>query len=167
MPKKLLSSWKEIAAYAGYSERTVQRWERSAGFPVRRPGGKARSPVVALISEIDAWFVAAPTQAEFAENPNGIRGGLHPAPWPVHNSIQLAEETPPAVLHHSSHEVESASIPTVIPPPSSPVLEFRRLIKEQKACMDELKRAIARSVQLRQNMTPTQHWWPQGFNKMN
>ena len=31
-----LDSWKEIARYLNRSERTVQRWERESGLPVRR-----------------------------------------------------------------------------------------------------------------------------------
>jgi CheY-like chemotaxis protein len=51
----LLNSWKEIARYVGRSERTVQRWERQCGFPVRRPAGKMRSAVIAIPSEIQVW----------------------------------------------------------------------------------------------------------------
>src|ERR1700739_2839161 len=51
----LLNSWKEIARYVGRSERTVQRWEKQFGFPVRRPAGRARSAVIAMPSEIQRW----------------------------------------------------------------------------------------------------------------
>ncbi|HUA14592.1 MAG TPA: response regulator [Verrucomicrobiae bacterium] len=51
----LLNSWKEIAGYMGRSERTVQRWEKYFGLPVRRPAGRTRSAVIALPSEIQAW----------------------------------------------------------------------------------------------------------------
>src|ERR1700759_2972456 len=60
MPERFLSSWKEISAYTGYSERTLQRWESTLGFPVRRPAGRPRSAVVSLSNEIDAWFRSAP-----------------------------------------------------------------------------------------------------------
>jgi hypothetical protein len=33
-----LNGWKEIAAYLGRSVRTVQRWEKDFGLPVRRFG---------------------------------------------------------------------------------------------------------------------------------
>jgi|SRR5437764_354390 len=61
---KILNSWKEIARYAGRGVRTVQRWERDLGFPVRRPRHKQRSAVVALPPEIDAWFLKASHRAE-------------------------------------------------------------------------------------------------------
>ena len=35
----VLSSWKDIARYMGKGVRTVQRWERHLGLPVRRPNG--------------------------------------------------------------------------------------------------------------------------------
>jgi len=57
----LLNSWKEIAIYMGRSERTVQRWEKRFGLPVRRPAGRSRSAVIALPSEIQAWFRTVPS----------------------------------------------------------------------------------------------------------
>lgn len=56
----LLNSWKEIALYLGRSERTVQRWEKHFGLPVRRPAGKSRSAVIALPSELQAWTRSTP-----------------------------------------------------------------------------------------------------------
>lgn len=52
----VLSSWKEIAAYLGRSVRTVQRMEVELGLPVRRPKGHARSSVMAIPHELDAWL---------------------------------------------------------------------------------------------------------------
>ena len=55
-----LDSWKEIAAHLGRDVRTVQRWEKTDGLPVRRvPGGRSRS-VFALTGELDAWIVSRP-----------------------------------------------------------------------------------------------------------
>src|SRR5690348_5090009 len=53
--RKLLSGWKEIAAYLNRGVRTVQRWELSYGMPVRRQKADARS-VFAFADEIDAWL---------------------------------------------------------------------------------------------------------------
>jgi len=47
---EVLNSWKEIAAYVGRGVRTVQRWERELGFPVRHPLGSRRT-VMALREE--------------------------------------------------------------------------------------------------------------------
>jgi hypothetical protein len=52
---QLLTSWKEIAAHLGKGVRTVQRWERELGLPVRRPS-RGRHIVVALAAELDGWI---------------------------------------------------------------------------------------------------------------
>jgi hypothetical protein len=50
-----LDSWKAIAAYLQRDERTVQRWERELGLPIRRVPGRGRS-VFAYTNEIDEWL---------------------------------------------------------------------------------------------------------------
>jgi hypothetical protein len=57
-----LSSWKEIAQYVGKGVRTVQRWEREAGLPVRRPQGEGKGKVLAFPEEIDGWMHSAFTR---------------------------------------------------------------------------------------------------------
>ena len=61
MPGRLpiLTSWKEIAQYAGKSVRTVQRWEVEFGLPVRRPNGAGRRKSSVLIhrNDLDAWVL--------------------------------------------------------------------------------------------------------------
>jgi len=54
----VLNSWKEISKYLGRGVRTVQRWERDFGLPVRRPAGHMKSAVVALRSDIDQWLMS-------------------------------------------------------------------------------------------------------------
>jgi TolB-like protein/Tfp pilus assembly protein PilF len=53
-----LETWGEIAAYLGREIRTVQRWEKTMGLPVRRLGAgpDKLSRVFALKSELDAWW---------------------------------------------------------------------------------------------------------------
>jgi predicted DNA-binding transcriptional regulator AlpA len=63
----VLSSWKDIALYLGKGVRTVQRWERQLGLPVRRPlGASQKSAVLLYRSDVDAWlatrFSARPPQ---------------------------------------------------------------------------------------------------------
>jgi hypothetical protein len=53
--QRVLTSWKEIAAYLGKGVRTVQRWERMFGLPVRRPVSASHKAVLAFPEEIDAW----------------------------------------------------------------------------------------------------------------
>jgi hypothetical protein len=55
MTKAVLASWKDIAEYLGKGTRTVQRWERELGLPVRRTREGVKSAVIAIPEEIDAW----------------------------------------------------------------------------------------------------------------
>ena len=65
----VLSSWKDIARYLGKGVRTVQRWERELGLPVRRPvGASQKSAVLLYHRDVDAWlatrFSARPQNQE-------------------------------------------------------------------------------------------------------
>jgi TolB-like protein/Tfp pilus assembly protein PilF len=58
-PGDLLEGWKAIADHLGKTERTVQRWEKSKGLPVRRLKAESEeegSRVYAYRSELDAWW---------------------------------------------------------------------------------------------------------------
>ena len=57
----VLKSWKDIANYLGCGVRTVQRYEHTGHFPVKRVPGKSRGAVFALATEIDAWLRYAGT----------------------------------------------------------------------------------------------------------
>jgi len=67
-PPQFLSGWKDIANYLGKGVRTVQRYERELGLPVRRPAGKPRGSVVVTRAEIDAWVAASPIREAFYLN---------------------------------------------------------------------------------------------------
>ena len=64
-PPQFLSGWKEIANYLGKGVRTVQRYERLLGLPVRRPAGKPWGSVIATRAELAAWVKATPIREEF------------------------------------------------------------------------------------------------------
>jgi TolB-like protein len=51
-----LDSWKEIASYLRRGTRTVQRWERDEGLPVRRLQHDKLASVYAFKKELDTWF---------------------------------------------------------------------------------------------------------------
>ncbi|HVT98477.1 MAG TPA: hypothetical protein VHE33_13320 [Acidobacteriaceae bacterium] len=53
--RTVLTSWKEIAQYMGKGVRSVQRWEKEFGLPVRRPSSGSHHAVFAIAEEIDAW----------------------------------------------------------------------------------------------------------------
>src|SRR5215469_18189363 len=58
-PEDILDGWKAIAEYLRLTERTVQRWEKSRGLPVRRFKGDSHDEqprVFAYKAEIDAWW---------------------------------------------------------------------------------------------------------------
>jgi TolB-like protein len=64
---KRLDSWKEIAAFFGRDERTVNRWEKELGLPVHRlPGTKGR--VYAYSEELSDWL-ATPQHPETTLDP--------------------------------------------------------------------------------------------------
>ena len=60
---EVFSGWKDVANYLGKSVRTVQRYERELGLPIRRPAAKATIAVIATKAEIDAWILASPLRA--------------------------------------------------------------------------------------------------------
>jgi hypothetical protein len=74
----VLTSWKEIAAYLGKGVRTVQRWEREFGLPVRRPGGNSHV-VHARCEDLQAWLAGwSQRQLPHAENPIPGNGSSRP-----------------------------------------------------------------------------------------
>lgn len=65
--ERRLDSWKTIAEYLGRDVRTVMRWSKAQGLPVRRvAGGKGRS-VYAFAEEIDEWLKGRTPDAADAE----------------------------------------------------------------------------------------------------
>lgn len=61
--RRILNSWKEIAAYLGRGVRTVQRWEAQLELPVHRPAGKEHSAVIAFSPELDEWLNSRPVRS--------------------------------------------------------------------------------------------------------
>lgn len=85
-PEDILEGWKAIAEYLRLTERTVQRWEKSRGLPVRRFKGDSpeeQSRVFAYKSEIDAWWRQhqTPLKEERVDEDDPIPGrAVAPAP---------------------------------------------------------------------------------------
>jgi TolB-like protein/Flp pilus assembly protein TadD len=63
----VLDSWKEIAVYLKREVRTVQRWEKNLGLPIRRLSRDKQGAVFAYRSEIDAWWRERETQIRDAK----------------------------------------------------------------------------------------------------
>ena len=76
-----LNGWKEIATYLERGVRTVQRWEKDVGLPVRRIGTGGGEVVYALVEEIDRWLdsAAAKRAAGQLPDPGGELGDPRPA----------------------------------------------------------------------------------------
>jgi TolB-like protein/Tfp pilus assembly protein PilF len=66
-----LESWGEIAAYLRREIRTVQRWERYQGLPVRRLQIGKLGSVYAYRSELDKWYRERQPHAENGEEDGG------------------------------------------------------------------------------------------------
>jgi hypothetical protein len=91
-----LNGWKDIAAYLGRSVRTVQRWEKEFGLPVRRLGTSRPESVFALLREVDAWLETAQGLAARSgagpsadlpgapSSPGAQPGPLFPRAWFMH-----------------------------------------------------------------------------------
>jgi AAA ATPase domain len=60
-------SWKEIASYLRASVRTVQRWEKTEGLPVRRHEHARQDTVYAYKDEIDCWRTGRDRKALIGE----------------------------------------------------------------------------------------------------
>jgi len=56
-----LDSWKEIAAYLKKEVRTVQRWEKNGGLPVRRLAHGKQGTVFAYKLDLDTWWKESQT----------------------------------------------------------------------------------------------------------
>lgn len=89
----VLSSWKDIARYLGKGVRTVQRWERHLGLPVRRPNGAVQKSAVLLYrGDVDAWlatrFSARTMEKSHAKTSQSSRA----ARSSLRESIQTARE---------------------------------------------------------------------------
>ncbi len=76
-----LDSWKEIAAYLKRDIRTVQRWEKLEGLPVRRHQHQKRGSAFAYRDELESWWLnrghevdAAPPPGEVEHAPSGDVG---------------------------------------------------------------------------------------------
>jgi TolB-like protein/tetratricopeptide (TPR) repeat protein len=79
-----LDSWKEIAAYLRRDIRTVQRWEKLEGLPIKRLQHGKLGSVYAFPSELDKWYQErqprADGEGDQAENEVPALEGDAPAP---------------------------------------------------------------------------------------
>jgi len=69
-----LDSWKDIATYLRRDVRTVIRWEKEKGLPVRRVPGGRRQAVFAYTSELDAWLTDEGSEPQGLKLASGAQG---------------------------------------------------------------------------------------------
>jgi hypothetical protein len=89
----VLSSWKDIAKYLGKGVRTVQRWERQLGLPVRRPNGASqKSAVVLYRGDVDAWVATRFSARAMEKNEAQTTRSCSPARTTLREGIRTARE---------------------------------------------------------------------------
>lgn len=81
LPERKLDSWKEIAAFLDRQVRTVQRWERSEGLPVRRHEHASKSSVYAYASELERWLKN--------RQPKNVAAPQRQSPQPANGKVRL------------------------------------------------------------------------------
>jgi hypothetical protein len=99
-----LDGWKAIAAYAGRSERALQRWALQRGFPVHRVGGTGS--VFAWTDEVDHWFSTTGRSTFDGQEPALSDPGYPPLP---HDPVPGQPAPPPVPHTHSSSLFASLS----------------------------------------------------------
>jgi hypothetical protein len=86
-----LDSWKEIAAYLKREIRTVQRWEKSLGLPIRRLADQ--HGVFAYKSELDTWWRERETKIQEEEAEANRRAFPASTPPETVASSHILEDT--------------------------------------------------------------------------
>lgn len=119
--KDILNGWKEIGGYVGRDIRTVERWEKLRGLPVRRVPGAGRATVYALISELDEWLEKSqPEAAEIAAEDRATDSASQPvsgfttsSPLPSTSVGASASESLPPIsaAHRLPHPTDAAATP--------------------------------------------------------
>ena len=111
-PKKdILQGWKDIAAYVARDVRTVKRWEKQRGLPVRRMPGAGRANVYALIPDLDSWLSST--------------GPIDPE---VENQSDITDTDEPETDTLAISVPEEPAAPPVPEPVIGPVTRYRRWI---------------------------------------
>jgi len=89
-----LDSWKEIAAYLKRGVRTVQRWERLAGLPVRRIPS-TRGAVYAFSADLDQWWrIQSANRAAAIPEPQDSPASM---PGPARAAARPQAPSPPGI----------------------------------------------------------------------
>ena len=99
----ILTCWKDIAKYLGKGVRTVQRWERDYGLPVRRPNGfDHKSAVIAYTHDLDEWLQASWSPREKNGAANGALNGELRETREMIQTSQALQKTRDDLVHEMS-----------------------------------------------------------------
>ena len=110
-----LDSWKAIAVFFGKDERTVKRWEKERGLPVRRLPG-ARGTVFAYTAELEQWLAGG----ESSPGPRLAESETVPVAVPVSNAdVRGARDAKPsqperAIWGQSRSRILRWAVPIVV-----------------------------------------------------
>jgi len=86
----MLHGWKEIATHLSRDVRTVKRWEKQRGLPIRRTPGEGRPNVYVVLSELEQWLSPTLQQASQPAAPS-------PPPVPDPPAHEEATTPPPFI----------------------------------------------------------------------
>jgi Tfp pilus assembly protein PilF len=100
-----LDSWKAIAAFFGKDERTVKRWEKERGLPVRRVPGATGGTVFAYTAELESWLAgskeASAAKVELSATPEESPSASEEVSGAVLVAEASAPSTPPKPLRRA------------------------------------------------------------------
>jgi hypothetical protein len=133
---EILSGWKDIANYMGKGVRTVQRYERELGLPVRRPSGRTKGSVLATKPELDVWIHAA----------------FHPQP---------SEEKP--VLNLENLKSQASELTALLEQLMQSIHQLASARKELLISQKTVRRTVQR---VHENMVQTRTPWKDGSSRV-
>ena len=113
-PSDVLHGWKEIARYIQRDVRTVERWEKQRGLPVRRVPGQGRAAVYARVAELEAWLESRPLEGGTAEEQPGNLVSFPQLVVPTEMAAEVLPQPGEPVVHRAeaAPSVTDAAIPT-------------------------------------------------------
>jgi TolB-like protein/Flp pilus assembly protein TadD len=107
--ERKLESWGEIAAYLRREIRTVQRWEKTLGLPIRRLNVGRNSSVYAYPSELDKWYrEREPRDIKDEDPPDDPALPIPVSPVPAFDGVRVPSAFPaPAIDAKQPDEISS------------------------------------------------------------
>ena len=133
----VLSGWKDIAHYLGRGVRTVQRYERELGLPVRRPSGHSSGAVLALKSELDSWLKLAPRWAAASRDASE-------RPTQVYLSSELAKRLQERAHLHTQMMTLRKELKANVRTLRESIAKVRQQLNETQKRQDSIESAIRR-----------------------